>query len=224
MLLQERYFMIKSAFRFFLYYAAKAVCTIFLKIYSGLKITGRELIPKQRPVIVAANHTSNLDPVVVGCVFPGRLRPLGKIELFQINRPFTWLMHNLGVIPVDRESGTTAALALKHFLELLKNGENLMIFPEGARSLDGRLKTIEGGVSVLATSVNVPIVPLYIAGTYESMPVGAKKIIRHPISAHFGNPIYPLPQGKRKSLKEERERIRLALQTELERLEKESIG
>jgi 1-acyl-sn-glycerol-3-phosphate acyltransferase len=216
--------MLKTWFRLFLYYFVKILCVAFLKIYSGLKVTGRDLIPKQRPVIVAANHTSNLDPVVVGCVFPGRLRPLGKVELFRINRLFTWLMNNLGVIPVDRESGTSAAIALKHFLELLKHGENLMIFPEGARSADGRLKTVEGGVAVLATSVDVPVIPLYVAGTYESMPVGAKKIARHPISAHFGNPIFPLPKDKRASLKEERERIRKALQEELERLEKENIG
>ena len=216
--------MIKSFFRAALYYVVKGLCFSALKVYNRLKISGRELIPDARPVIVAANHASNLDPVVVGCVFPGRLRPLGKVQLFRINRPFTWLMNNLGVIPLDRESGASAAMALKNFLELLKNGESLMIFPEGGRSLDGRLKPLEGGVAVLSVSTGAPIVPPYIAGTFEAMPVGAKSVKRTPISVQFGNPVYPLPKEERGTLKEERERIRLTLQNELMRLEKESIG
>ena len=120
-------------FRALLYWLAKHLCLAVLKIHNGLKVTGRELVPGERPVIVAANHVSNLDPVVVGCVFPGRLRPLGKEELFQINPFFTWLMNNLGVISVSRTTEKAAALALKKFLSLLKNGESLMIFPEGAR-------------------------------------------------------------------------------------------
>ncbi|MCI7404218.1 MULTISPECIES: lysophospholipid acyltransferase family protein [unclassified Pyramidobacter] len=211
-------------FRAFLYWLARHLCFAVLKIHNGLKVTGRELVPADRPVIVAANHVSNLDPVVVGCVFPGRLRPLGKEELFQINPFFTWLMNNLGVISVSRTTEKAAALALKKFLSLLKNGESLMIFPEGARSFDGRLKPLEGGVAVLATSVDAPVIPLYIEGTYEAMPVGSSKIKRNPITAHFGKPIMPLPKEQRGSLKEERERIRVTLQNELERMEKESIG
>lgn len=211
-------------FRTVLYWVVKHVCLLALKLYNKLSVEGLENIPSARPVIFAANHASNLDPVVAGCVIPARVRTLGKIELFQMTPVFTWLMNNLGVIPVSRESGAAAAAALKKFLALLKNGENLLIFPEGARSLDGRLKQIEGGVAVLASNVSAPIVPLYIAGTHEAMPVGSSKISRHPIHARFGNPIMPMPAGQRGSLKEERERIRNELQKELERLEKMSIG
>lgn len=211
-------------FRAVLYWLAKYICLLALKLYNKLRVEGLDKIPVTRPIIVAANHTSNLDPVVAGCVVPARVRPLGKIELFQIHPIFTWLMNNLGVIPVSRESGTAAATALKKFLALLRNGENLLIFPEGARSLDGRLKPIEGGVAVLAANVGAPIVPLYIAGTHEAMPVGSSKIKRHPILARFGNPIMPMSGERRGSLKEERERIRNELQKELERLEKMSIG
>lgn len=216
--------MFKRTFRKCLYWLVKNLCLAALKIYSGLRVEGLELIPGESPVILAVNHTSNLDPVVAGCVFPGRVRPLGKEQLFRMNSVFTWLMNNMGVIPVSRESGAAAAAALKKFLGLLKAGENVMIFPEGARSLDGRLKPIEGGVAVLATSANAPIVPLYVAGTYESMPVGARKIKRHPITARYGNPIFPRPKEERGNLKEERERIRAELQKELERLETEIIG
>lgn len=206
------------------YYTAKYLCLIALKLYNRLSVKGLDKIPEQRPIIIAANHTSNLDPVVIGCIFPGRLRPLAKIELFQMNPVFTWLITMLGSIPVSRESGKEAAKALRRFLELLKNGENLMIFPEGGRSRDGRVKPLEGGVAVLSTSTDAPIVPLYIAGTWEAMPMGARFIKPARITAYFGDPIMPLPKEQRGSLKEERERIRLALQNKLQQMEKEIIG
>ena len=207
-----------------LFWFLRDLCLLALRIYNRLSISGREKIPPERPLILAANHTSNMDPVVVGCSFPLKVRPLGKIELFQGNRAFKWLITHLGCIPVSRESDSAAASALKQFLSILKNGENVLIFPEGSRSHDGRLKPIEGGITVLATGTGAPIVPAYIAGTFECMPIGAKFIKPHKIRVRFGNPIYPLPKEQRKSLKEERERIRIALQDELARLEKESIG
>lgn len=210
--------------RSFFYYFVRGVCYLFLFLHNGITIIGRDQIPSNRPVIVAANHTSNLDPIVMGVAFPGRLRPLAKEELFQIHPIFTWLIHTLGAIPVSRSSGQVAGIALKNFLSLLKEGENLMIFPEGMRSLDGKLLPIEGGITVLATKVSVPIVPLYISGTFEAMPVGSSKIKRNRIIARFGKPIMPMPEESRGTLKEERERIRSTLQTELERLERLSIG
>ncbi|MDY3868607.1 MAG: lysophospholipid acyltransferase family protein [Pyramidobacter sp.] len=206
-----------------LYWLVKNLCHLVLFLHNGLKIVGVENIPSQRPVIVAANHTSNLDPVVTGIAFPGRLRPLAKEELFEIHPIFTWLIRTLGAIPVSRATGQQAGVALKTFLSLLKDGENLMIFPEGQRSLDGKLLPIEGGITVLATKVTAPIVPLYISGTFDAMPVGSSKIKRDKITARFGTPIMPVPEAERGSLKEERERIRSALQNELARLEQLSV-
>lgn len=213
-------------FKNFFYWFARGTCRIALRIYNRLSIVGLENLPKERPMILAANHASNLDPVVLGCAYPYplKVRPLGKIELFQIHPIFTWIITTLGCIPVSRESNAAAAAALKQFLTILKGGENVMIFPEGARSKDGRVKPIEGGITVLATSTGAPIFPAYISGTFESMPIGAKFIKPSKITVRFGRPIYPLPKEQRSSLKGERERIRVALQNELERLEKESIG
>lgn len=207
-------------FRDFIYTIVKGLCWGVLKVHNRVEIRGRELIPSDRPVIVAANHVSNLDPVVVGVAFPTRLRPMGKEALLHVNRFFTWLISTLGMIPVSRESGREAARALKTFLEVIRGGESLMIFPEGARSLDGKLMELEGGAAVLAVSENAPIVPLYIDGTFKAMPVGAKKIGWNKITATFGKPVYPLPVEEQKSRKEERERVRLALQNELLRLER----
>ncbi len=216
--------MANSVVRTIVYYVAKALCLTALKLHNRFKVIGLEKIPPERPIIVACNHTSNLDPLVLGCAFPDRIRPLGKIELFQIHPLFTWLITTMGCLPVSRESDVAAATALKNFLALLKNGENLMIFPEGSRSYDGRLQPIEGGVCVLSTSTGAPIVPAYISGTYEAMPRDAMWIKMSRITVRWGNAIWPLPKEQRGTLKEERERIRTVLQNELARLEKESIG
>lgn len=194
------------------------LCWLYLWLHNRLRIEGRELVPSQGRLILAANHTSNLDPIVAGIAFPHRLRPLAKEELFQINPVFTWLIRTLGAIPVSRETNQASSAALKNFLALLQQGENLMIFPEGARSLDGRLAALEGGVALVAVREQVPIVPLYIAGTFEAMPVGTSKIGRHQIVARFGNPI--VPQGNAKG---ERERVLKALEDELQRLEQFSL-
>ncbi len=206
-----------------LYSIVRLFCSCYFKVHNDFMVIGKELLPAQRPLVLAANHTSNLDPIAVGLAFPDRLRPLAKEQLFEINGIFRWLITTLGAIPVKRTSGISSGAALKAFLELLQQGDNLMIFPEGARSVDGRLKQIESGVTLLATKVQVPIVPVYVHGTHEAMPVGASKIGRNKITVRYGNPIMPEDhQGK--SLKEEREWIRSKLQSELERLQSLSIG
>ena len=79
-------------FRALLYWLAKHLCLAVLKIHNGLKVTGRELVPGERPVIVAANHVSNLDPVVVGCVFPGAEPPPWQGRTFS-DQPVFHLAH-----------------------------------------------------------------------------------------------------------------------------------
>ncbi len=202
-----------------LYRVVRRLCWTYLKLHNRFRVVGKENLPSNYPVIVAANHTSNLDPVVVALAFPRRLRPLAKEELFQIHPAFTWLLDKLGALPLSRQTDAASSKALRHFMGLLDEGEELMIFPEGARSLDGRLMEIEGGAALVSVSRGVPIVPLYVAGTFEAMPVGAEAIGRHPITVYVGHMIWPGGKGR-----EERERVRLALQKELERLQELAIG
>ncbi len=201
-----------------LYSIVRLICYSFFRLHNGFRVVGRELLPTQRPLIIAANHVSNLDPIAVGLAFPDRLRPLAKEQLFEINGLFRWLITTLGAIPVKRTSGIASGAALKAFLELLQQGDNLMIFPEGARSADGTLQPIEAGVTLLATKVAVPIVPVYVRGTYEAMPMGSPRIGRHRITVYYGNPIMP-QHHQDKPLKEARQWIRTKLQSELERLQ-----
>ncbi len=173
------------------YQLVRRFCLLFLKVHNRLSVAGLNNVPSEAPFIMAVNHSSNLDPVVVGAAFPRRLRYLAKVELFQGSRLFAWLLRTLGAIPVSRESSQSAGGALKTFLQLIEDGEAVLLFPEGARSLDGRLKPLEGGVSLLAIRTGVPVIPVYISGTHEAMPVGSSRIGWSRVYISFGEPLDP---------------------------------
>ncbi|MCF4150322.1 1-acyl-sn-glycerol-3-phosphate acyltransferase [Dethiosulfovibrio sp. F2B] len=190
-----------------------------------MKVEGKDKIPVERPFIMVANHCSNLDPVVLGAAFPDRLRYLAKVELFEGSRLFALLIRTLGAIPVSRDSSLSAGGALRTFLQLLEGGESVLLFPEGARSLDGRLKELEGGVALLAVRTGVPIVPAYISGTFDAMPVGANKIGWNSIEVRFGDSIDPskmLEDGM--SSKECRSLILSELDKSLKSMEAVALG
>jgi 1-acyl-sn-glycerol-3-phosphate acyltransferase len=136
-------------------------------------------IPRSGPVIIAANHSSNLDvPVFGSAVMPRigrRLQWLGKKELF--DWPVVgWLARNGGVHAVDRSSADVEAFRLA--TRILDEGHALFVFPEGTRSHDGTLGAGRDGVAVLALRTGAPIVPVGISGSYERWPRGQK--LPHP--------------------------------------------
>lgn len=213
--------------RFFdliVYQVVRLFCLSFLKVHNRLSVVGLGNVPSKFPFIMAVNHSSNLDPIVVGAAFPRRLRYLAKVELFQGSRVFAWLLRTLGAIPVSRESSQSAGGALKTFLQLIDGGEAVLLFPEGARSLDGRLKQLEGGVSLLALKTGVPVVPVYISGTYEAMPVGSSRIGWNKVCISFGEPLVPGPLTEGLSTKEARSKFLLHLESVLSSMEEVSLA
>jgi 1-acyl-sn-glycerol-3-phosphate acyltransferase len=147
-------------------------------------------IPRDGPVIVAANHASNLDPVVIASsLMPRlgrRLQWLGKKELFAW--PVVgWIAANGGVHPVDRSTADVEAFRLAK--RILDEGHALFVFPEGTRSGDGALREARDGVAVLALRTGAPIVPVAIAGSYGVWPRGQK--VPHPgghVTVRVGSP------------------------------------
>ena len=169
------------------YFFVKWFFFIALKIYNRLSIRWTSSLP-QRNVIVVANHASNLDPVIMGTVFPRRLRYLAKEELF---KPFIFgnMVRALGSIPVRKSDSQSAGTALRTFLKLLESGENVLIFPEGSRSLNGELQPLEGGVALIALKSGAPIIPSFISGTFEAMPPGSRWVKPLHLSIVFGDTI-----------------------------------
>lgn len=138
----------------------KPICYFLFRI----KISGKENIP-DGAAIVCANHTSMLDPVVLAVgAGPGtQFRFMAKQEIFK-NKLFAWLLYKIGVIPVNRES--TDLSTIRTCLKVLKNGERLMMFPEGTRISEENedRENVKMGVGMIAARANVPIVPVYISG------------------------------------------------------------
>lgn len=185
------------------YVFTKMFFFICLKVYNRFKVINITKIPLNGRVIVVANHCSNLDPIAVGVAFPGRLSYLAKAELFK-NPILSFLMKAIGAIPVSKESNQSAGAALKAFLNILESGSSVLLFPEGARSFNGKLQPLEGGAALIAMKSKVPVLPVYISGTHEAMPRGSSKIRPVTISVIFGDVIDPEDLSEGLSSKESR--------------------
>jgi 1-acyl-sn-glycerol-3-phosphate acyltransferase len=126
----------------------RAILRFVMRIAFRMQVEGKDNVPSQGGVILAANHLSMLDPIVVGCAIDRPVRFMAKRELFD-NPLLRMLARSLGAFPVRR--GKDDKDAFRRALEVLRNDEVLGIFPEGTRSLDGRLQRAYSGAAVLAT-------------------------------------------------------------------------
>ena len=172
------------------YSLVKNMFKLFFKIYNRLEVYGLEKIPHGTQVIVAANHASYVDPPLIGGVFPGRLRFLAKESLFRVPL-LGFFIKALGAIPVEREDGQRAGAVMKNLLILLTKGESVILFPEGTRTADGRLKPLEAGVAYLSVKTGVPVLPLYVGGSFKVWPKGKTFPRPSKLSLRVAPPIYP---------------------------------
>lgn len=156
-------------------------------------VTGLEHVPRTGGVILASNHLSFVDSVVIPVVVPRKVVFLAKSDYFEgtgvrgaLQR--AWFT-GLGMLPVDRDDTRAAIASLDVALEVLARGEAFGIYPEGTRSRDGRLYRGRTGVAHLALTAGVPIVPVGLTGTERLQPVGATVPRVVPITVAFGEPI-----------------------------------
>ena len=153
---------------------------VFARAMSRISIEGAvDEIPRDGPLIIAANHASNFDAPVLGAwLIPRlgrRIHWLGKRELFAW--PIVgWVAANGGVHPVDRDSADVEAFRLAS--RILDGGHVLFVFPEGTRSPDGSLQTARDGLAMLALRSGAPIVPIGIRGSNRVWPKGQR--LPHP--------------------------------------------
>jgi 1-acyl-sn-glycerol-3-phosphate acyltransferase len=154
------------------------------------RVTGVERIPREGGVILASNHLSFVDSVVIPAVAPRKVVFLAKSDYFNGRgvkgaAQRIWF-EGLGMLPVDRDNTQAAIDSLDTALEVLGRGEAFGIYPEGSRSRDGRLYRGRTGVAHLALTAGVPVVPVGLRGTEKIQPVGATypKIAR--VTVAFG--------------------------------------
>ena len=124
-----------------------------------IRVEGIENVPMDRGFILCCNHRSNLDPFFIGVVLKQQLRFMAKIELFRIPL-VNWFVRKVGAFPVNRGTGDTSAIDTA--VQLVKDGQVLVIFPEGTRSLDGKLLRIKSGAMVVASKTESDVLPAVI--------------------------------------------------------------
>lgn len=156
-----------------LYSFAHAVVAPVLRAAWRPVVTGREHIPRSGPTILASNHLSVVDSILVPIVVRRQVYYLAKDEYFR-SQPMRAVMSGLNQIPVDRSGGRASLLALDAALPVLRQGNVLGIFPEGTRSPDGRLYRGRPGVAKLALDAGATVVPVGLVGTERVQPIGAR--------------------------------------------------
>ncbi len=159
-----------------------------------LRVTGLEKLPKNGPYIISPNHQSYFDPPIVMSSLPwGVWKDLFYVGTSDIFGEGLWrrIARSLNLIPIDPDSNLVTAMRAGAFG--LRHGKILVLYPEGERSLDGTPKVFRKGAAILATHLNVPIVPVAMDGFFEVWPRNHKFQKIAPLRLEFGDPIYPDP-------------------------------
>ena len=207
------------------YAVVRALIVAFSRLYWRLTIEGRENLPTDQPFILSPVHRSNIDTPLAACVTRRRMRYMGKKEMWKI-APLGKVFSALGAFPVNR--GTADREALRTCVEVLRNGEPLVLFPEGTRRSGPVVEDLFDGAAYVAAKAGVPIVPVGIGGSEGAMPKGAKFL--KPVKVHMiiGKPL-EVEQGEggrtpRRALAEATERLRGELQRLYDDAQQKAVG
>jgi 1-acyl-sn-glycerol-3-phosphate acyltransferase len=155
-------------------------------------VHGLEHVPRTGGVILASNHLSFVDSVVIPSVVPRKVVFLAKSDYFTGGgvkglASRVWF-EGLGMLPVDRDDTKAAIASLEIALDVLGHGEAFGIYPEGTRSRDGRLYRGRTGVAHLALTSGAPVLPVGLIGTQEIQPVGSRLPKLAKVTVRFGEP------------------------------------
>ncbi len=147
-----------------LYYIVRIILIPLVYLLFRPKVRGKENLPMEGSIIIYSNHTSVLDPIILGCLLPRKIHFMAKQELFRYPLASTFLK-KLGAFPVNR--GAADISAIKTALRTLREGKAFGIFPEGTRSKNGKLQNFTHGVAAIAHKSRAVAIPVSITGTYK---------------------------------------------------------
>lgn len=187
----------------------------------GLRIhieaTGEQNVPSGG-FVYASNHESLVDILVLGAALPGDFKWAAKRSVMSV--PFLgWHLRLAGHVPVDRNQGKEAAAAVvEAFEKVLRDEKPLLVFPEGTRTPDGKLKAFKDGAFQAAVMAGKPVVPVALKGTFSLMSRSAvdtgtaKSLVDRLVTVQIGKPIYPNAElDQAESIAELRDRTRAAV-------------
>ena len=157
------------------------------------EVHGAEKVPLTGPVIFASNHRAAVDTALIPIVAPRPVSFLGKAEYFTgkglKGRFVAGFLTALGYVPVERGNAAAGLSALEAARKVLDRGGAFGIYPEGTRSLDGRLHRGHTGVGALALATGAKVVPVALSGTEKVQPVGKRFPRIAKVTVRFGDPL-----------------------------------
>jgi 1-acyl-sn-glycerol-3-phosphate acyltransferase len=177
-----------------LYEVVHAVVPPVAKAVWRPEVIGLDKLPMTGPVIVASNHRSFADSMVIPFVVPRKVIFLAKEDYFTgpgvKGALIRGWFEGIGMVPVDRDDTRAAIASLDIALAVLAEGEAFGIYPEGTRSRDGRLYRGRTGVGHLALTSGAPVVPVGLTGTEDLQPVGSTVPRLARVTVRFGEPMH----------------------------------
>ncbi|MEE9191922.1 MAG: lysophospholipid acyltransferase family protein [Candidatus Aerophobetes bacterium] len=200
------------------YYFLWGLTLIIFKVSFKIKIRGKGNIPSKGPAVVASNHLSYLDPIVLGLITPRRMNFIAKEELFG-NSLFRALITQLGAFPLKRERFDRAGY--ERALAILREGGILILFPEGTRAQHGKPGHLRQGAVRIALRAGVPLVPIVIAGTDSILPRGKRTIRLGKIRVEVGKPLAAVKLDKTQDSRRETDELLGSLKRRMKKLRDE---
>jgi 1-acyl-sn-glycerol-3-phosphate acyltransferase len=189
-----------------LYRVSHLVVLALFRVLWRPTVQGRDHIPSSGPLIVASNHLSFIDSIVIPLVVPRKVVFLAKAEYWEGRSPASWprrlFFALFEAVPVQREQQQDAQASLDLARQVLERGHAFGIYPEGTRSRDGRLYRGRTGVGWLAMAAQARVVPVGLVGTDAVQPIGVTvPRVRRGVTIRFGEPVDPadfahLPPGR----------------------------
>jgi 1-acyl-sn-glycerol-3-phosphate acyltransferase len=163
----------------------------FANVFWKFRVFGLENVPKSGGVLLASNHQSFLDPVLVAMVLPREMHFMARRSLFR-NPVLRAIIVSYNAFAIERD--TADVKGVKNAIVRLETGNILLVFPEGTRTENGSIGPMKPGIGMLAERAAVPIVPVLIDGAYEVWPKGSLIPRFGRITIIFGKPLPPVSE------------------------------
>ncbi len=157
------------------------------RVALNFRVIHPERLIEQGPALICSNHVSFFDPPLVSICFHREIHFLARHTLYS-NPPARWIFPRLNVTPIDQDRASMAGL--KTAIRILKEGNRVLIFPEGSRSPTGALLPAAGGAGLVVAKSRAPVVPIRLFGAYEALPFGAALPKLTTATAVIGEPLH----------------------------------
>ena len=191
----------------FLQIWAQLICILLFRI----RVYGRKNIPEKGPVLILSNHQSFLDPILIGVGLARQVNFMARMSLFR-NGLFAFLIRSLNAFPLKR--GAVDPAALRHGVRILRDGDVLLLFPEGTRTSTGEIAAVRPGFLSILKRTRAALIPAVVEGAYQAWPRDRKLFGFHRIKVIFGAAVeYP------EAVEGDRRDICLTLKKRLEELQ-----